>query len=263
MFLNISDKLRLAACLKCSPVKLVRLDPILGEPTLQYWANACEQANKEVFLWLPGFAALPQKAKPLQWAVKRLLDRLIAGILLLLLGPLMVGIAILIGWNSRSSVFIPKWCVGAHGKLFRLYAFRLVQESAQMRSAPAITEKHIGFEGESAERHQRMIALSRWIQKYGLDQLPQLLNVMRGEISLIGPCPWAVSDAVLIRKKRQLCLHALPGLTGSWRWAERSHLLDRDTVSWNDLQHLRNWSLQQDFKKLLVALPRLISGFSV
>lgn len=111
------------------------------------------------------------------------------------------------------------------------------------------------------ENDPRITPLGRWLHKYGLDELPQLYNVLRGEISLVGPLPWALDDAVRIQPDVQKRLNALPGITGFWQVKARSKLLSIDVVNRCDLRYLRQWSLWRDLQILLLTVPKALSGF--
>jgi lipopolysaccharide/colanic/teichoic acid biosynthesis glycosyltransferase len=111
------------------------------------------------------------------------------------------------------------------------------------------------------ENDPRVTPIGRWMRKYSLDELPQLFNVLRGEMSLVGPRPWALYDAVRLSPAVRQRLNALPGITGIWQVTGRSHLRDLDAVNRVDLRYMGNWSLRQDFKILLLTVPKVLSGF--
>jgi len=85
--------------------------------------------------------------------------------------------------------------------------------------------------------------------------------VLRGEMSLVGPRPWALYDVVRISPELRQRLNALPGMTGAWQVQDRSTQLDISIVNRTDLQYLESWSLRRDFKFLLLTIPKVISGF--
>jgi hypothetical protein len=179
----------LVECLKCSPVKLLRIDPDLGETGLRLWADACEQANKPVFLRIPATQELPRQRSLLRPWLNRLLDWSAAALLLLALSPVMLGLVLLWRVHAPGPIFCREWHIGERGKLFRLLKFRT--------DAPLIT------------------LLGRWMGKYSLYELPQLFNVLRGEMSLVGPRPWTLHDAVRISPEKRQQMNALPGITGA------------------------------------------------
>lgn len=256
----LSNPTWLTECLKRSTVRLVRIDPALGESTIKEWAEACEQTGKTLYLRLPPAAHLPNKQSGILWGWKRVLDWGVAALLLVLLGPVFVLIGLAIAFTSPGSIFFSQWRVGQRGKLFRVLKFRTMVMDAE--------KAHHGIMANQAadclhkrEDDPRITPIGKWLRRYSLDELPQLINVLRGEMSLVSPRPWALYDAVRIRPEMQTRLNALPGITGAWQVEARSTLLDLDAVSDRDLEYLRNWSLGGDFKILLRTVPKVLSGF--
>lgn len=255
----LSNPTWLTECLKRSPIRLVRIDPVLGESTIKEWAEACKQSGKTLYLRLPPATHLPNR-RGLLWGCKRILDWSVAALLLVLLSPVFVLIASAIAFTSEGSVLFSQWRVGQRGKLFRVLKFRTMVMGAE--------QAHHGIMANQSadclhkrEDDPRITPLGKWLRRYSLDELPQLINVLRGEMSLVGPRPWALYDAVRIRPEMQTRLNALPGITGAWQVEARSTVLDLDAVNDRDLEYLRNWSLRGDFKILLRTVPKVLSGF--
>ncbi|MBG1242640.1 heterocyst development glycosyltransferase HepC [Nostoc sp. NZL] len=184
---SLNSKRSLVECLQHSPVSLVSIDPKLGEALLRFWADACEEADKPMFLSIPASKKLPNQ--PLQ----RLIDWIAAFVLLLLASPVMLVLIVLMQVYSPGSLFCREWRVGERGKLFRTMRFCT----------------------------HNITPLGRWMGKYNLDNLPQLFNVLRGEMSLTGSRCWTLEDAVQLNK--------LPEITASWEVEAESHLLHLDS----------------------------------
>jgi lipopolysaccharide/colanic/teichoic acid biosynthesis glycosyltransferase len=253
----LGNQVWLAGCLDRSPVQIVCLAPELGETALRLWADACHGAGKTVFLRIPAAAQLPQKPCTPKWRLKRLVDWFAAVMLLLLLSPILFTVALLVRLTSPGPIFFQQWRVGERGKLFRVCKFRTMTANAETL--------HHQIMGAQAGLHKqindpRITPLGFWLRKYSLDELPQLFNVLRGEMSLVGPRPWALYDAVRILEGQRR-LNALPGITGAWQVQARSTLLDLEAVNQLDLSYLTSWSIRQDLKLLLLTIPRVISGF--
>ncbi len=244
--------------LKNSPVKLVRIDRDLGENLLKQWANAAQKANKAVYLQMPSTYGLPTKSKPFSWLIKRMCDWVSAALILTVLSPVMLGIALLMKISSPGPVFFWQWRVGERGRLFRICKFRTMTVNAEKLHHQVMGDQ------KGLHKHQndpRVTPLGRWMRKYSLDELPQLFNVLRGEMSLVGPRPWALYDAVRVSSVSQRRLNALPGITGAWQVEARSNLVDLEAVNKLDLDYLGRWSLGTDFKILLMTVPKVLSGF--
>jgi lipopolysaccharide/colanic/teichoic acid biosynthesis glycosyltransferase len=244
-------------CLHHSPIKAARLDLNLGEETIKAWADTCESAGKSVFLTVPTTATVPGHCYPLSWKLKRVADWLVAWTLLLLLTPLMLILALLIRLDSPGSIFYQQWRVGERGKLFRIIKFRTMHTNAE--------RLHHHVMGQQAGLHKlthdpRVTSVGRWLRKYSLDELPQLFNVLRGEMSLVGPRPWALYDAMRVPQELRHRLNALPGITGAWQVEVRSQLVDLYAVNHRDCRYLQTWSLWQDLTILLRTVPKVLSG---
>jgi hypothetical protein len=185
---SLESKQWLVECLKHSPVQLVCIDPALGEVALQRWAEACEQARKPVFL-RRAIQELSRKQSKLSERVRQLIDWIVAFLLLILLSPVMLALLVLMHIYSPGPIFSRQWHVRAKGKLFRVIKFRTTE----------------------VNNDSRITAIGHWMCKYGLGKLPQLFNVLRGEMSLFGPRPLTLSEAMCSSLESQRRLNALRG----------------------------------------------------
>jgi lipopolysaccharide/colanic/teichoic acid biosynthesis glycosyltransferase len=183
---SVYNEQLLVECLKHSPVKLVSIDPKLGEAWLLFWAEACEQANKPIFLRLPSGNQRLKQGNSFTKQLQRLIDWIVALVLLLFVSPVMLGLVLLMQVYSPGSIFSYEWQVGERGKLFQAMKFRT-------------TEGH------------KITPLGRWMRKYNLHNLPQLLNVVQGERGLVRSHCWTLADAV------QLSSISVPEMIGSWQ----------------------------------------------
>ena len=174
-------KQQLVECLKQSPVRLVCLNPTLGEATLKLWADACEQANKPVFL-RSTIQKTFQKQSQLSPQPKQWMDSIAAFLLLLLLSPIILATGISLYLYSLERIFPKQWYIGTKGKFFWV----------------------LKFPTTVANDDSRTTRLIRWMCKYNLDKLPQLFNVLRGEISLRDSFyPLTISEAVRLGSEGQ------------------------------------------------------------
>jgi hypothetical protein len=174
-------KQQLVECLKQSPVRLVGLHPNLREAKLKLWADACEQANKPVFL-RGTIQKKFQKQGQISIQPKQWMDSIVAFLLLLLLSPIILATAILIYLYSPEPIVPRQWYMGTRGKFFRLHQF------------PTTV----------ANEDSRATLLPPWMCKYNVDKLPQLFHVLRGEISLRDSlCPLTLSEALRLGSEGQ------------------------------------------------------------
>ncbi len=256
------------ACLSRSAVKIVRLDMGLGASVLKSYAKAGTNVGKRVFLHLPAANYLPRVRSPLTWRCKRAADWLVAAGLVVCLSPLLLLLAMLVWIDSPGSVFHRQWRVGYRGQLFKTVEFRTVPHNVYR------------FADGRLSSEPRLTGVGRWLRRCRLDGLPQLLNVLRGEMSLVGPQAWTVDDALKIEPVLLKRLNALPGLTGAWQMVDRSYLdvnryssyasglngssngnakhYDLSAVNRTELDYLYRWNVRQDLAFLLLAIPSVV-----
>jgi len=106
----------------------------------------------------------------------------------------------------------------------------------------------------------RVTAVGKWLRKYSLDELPQLYNVLRGDLSLVGPRPPIIDEVRRYEPWQRRRLSMRPGITGAWQVGGRSHIAEFDDWVKIDLQYIDNWSLTLDMKILLKTIPTVLSG---
>lgn len=199
----------LKECLQHSSVNLVRIDPKLGSEKVKLWATAADCASKPIYLQI---GTDPKQSKsnsyfPL-W-IKRFCSGAIATVVLLMVSPLMLLLAALMKIDAQAPLFERSWYVGERGRLFKLIKF----------STASVFQKE-----------QATTQLRKLMCKYGLDNLPQLLNVIRGEMGLFGSRCWALEDAVRLTPLSQKQLNNLPGIMGSWEVeTEETNILHLDS----------------------------------
>lgn len=190
---------------------------------------------------------------PLSRASKRGLDILGASVGLLILSPLLTLIAISIRLDSKGPVFFTQQRSGRGGRFFRLYKFRSmkVDSTVLVREDGAIVKR---------ADDDRITRVGRIIRRFSLDEAPQLLNVLKGDMSLVGPRPLVLAEHAALNEDWQARRADLrPGLTGPWQISGRSHIPFQDMIKF-DYQYVAGWSLARDIEILLATLPAVISG---
>ncbi len=181
------------------------------------------------------------------YRVKRWMDYLGAGLGVVLLAPVFLAIAVAIRLDSPGPIFFRQERVGLHGKLFRVWKFRTMAADASQRQAQL--EQHnetadgILFKVKHDPRVTRVGALLR---RTSLDELPQLFNVLCGQMSLVGPRPLPVRDVAKFDGWHNIRHQVLPGVTGLWQISGRSDIDTFDDVARLDLHYIDNWSLNLD-----------------
>lgn len=199
----------LTECLQHSSVNLVRIDPKLGEEKVKLWADAAARASKPIYLRIDTDG---KQSKPNGYflsSIKRFCERAIATVALLIVSPLMLLLAALTKIYAQAPLFERSWHVGERGRLFKLIKFRTTSVF---------------------QKDEETTQLGNWMRKYGLNNLPQLLNVIRGEMGLFGSRCWTLEDAVKLTPASVRQLNNLPGIMGSWEVkTEEPNLLHLDS----------------------------------
>lgn len=246
-------------CLQRSPVSKVYLDPTMEEALINSWVDLCKATQKQIFLRVPSVPDLPQNKRPDQWKIKRLVDWVGAAVLLLILSPLMLLLAICIRLDSAGPVLFRQWRVGNQGRLFQIYKFRSMQLDAESRHNEVMAQQ-VGL--HKLEHDPRVTRVGHWLRMLSLDELPQLLNVLQGDMSLVAPRPWALYDAIRIAPGLQGRLAVMPGITGAWQVSTRANELDLYAVTCRDLAYLQQWNLFKDCRILFMTVPKILSRIS-
>ena len=212
------------------------------------------QARTSEILGVPVVAMCETPFYGYRGVVKRLMDVCIAGALLIVTAPVLLAIAIAIKSTTRGSVVFKQRRYGLDGREFTVYKFRTM----------TVSENGTQFR-QATRNDSRVTPLGRFLRRYSLDELPQLINVLQGRMSLVGPRPHAVAQNEECRKqiKRYMVRHkVLPGMTGlaqvSGCRGETALLKDMEARVSLDLEYLRNWSPLLDLQILLLTAYEVI-----
>jgi lipopolysaccharide/colanic/teichoic acid biosynthesis glycosyltransferase len=238
-------------CLNHSSVQAVCIDLELESEVIYLWADACHKSNKSIFIRLPSNPNLPKILYPLRWTLKTFIDRLVAALLIAFISPILILLALSVLLTSFGPIFSFQWRVGQRGRLFKAITFcTTIQEKQEFQSLENL------HESQNLLTNSRMTKLGSWMHKHKLDLLPQLVNILQGEMSLVGPTALTVYEAKNINKKDRSYLRMLPGITSSSNSAESLNLLKINIDSHCKLSQLSNWSLWNDFKALIKLIQK-------
>ncbi|MFH1134345.1 MAG: sugar transferase [Nanoarchaeota archaeon] len=184
---------------------------------------------------------------------KHSLDFAFATIMLLILSPLMLFIAILVKVSSAGSALYAQMRVGRHGRSFRFLKFRTMRDGAEAH------RRGSEINGPLFKRRQdpRVTAIGHLLRRTCLDELPQLINVLRNEMSLVGPRPHLPEELRLFKRWQKLRLAVRPGMTGLWQVSGR-HELNFEKTMMLDLYYVKHLSFWLDAKILLKTIPAII-----
>jgi lipopolysaccharide/colanic/teichoic acid biosynthesis glycosyltransferase len=191
--------------------------------------------------------------------VKRLLDIFISGFSLILLSPLFIVIACLIKCESLGPVmYVSKRC-GRKGVIFDFYKFRSMEKDADSFKEALKAKSEIKGPIFKIRKDPRLTRVGKFLRKYSIDELPQLINVLKGNMSLVGPRPFPVEESQQIEYKHIPRLNIKPGITGLAQIKGRSDLSFSHWMRW-DNWYLHNWSLGLDIKIILWTIPAVFKG---
>jgi exopolysaccharide biosynthesis polyprenyl glycosylphosphotransferase len=207
---------------------------------------------------VPLFKLRPPVFEGIDYALKRTFDLVLATVGLFFLSPVLLTIAGAVRLSSRGPVIYRSVRPGIAGKPFYCFKFRTMRQHAEQIQADleSLNEKSGAI--FKIRRDPRLTGVGRFLRRYSLDELPQLLNVVRGEMSLVGPRPLPMRDFNRLEewhKKRYL---VLPGITGLWQVSGRSEL-DFDDLVRLDFLYLERWSIMLDLSILLKTIPAVLS----
>ncbi len=209
-------------------------------------------------------AFLPERAAGLRWRVgqkvKRALDIVLAGTGLVVLSPALAFVAVLIKARSRGPIFYVCEYVGYRGRRFPGYKFRTMQADAEARKADLAHLNHMTGPAFKIREDPRITRLGRFLRKYSVDELPQLWNVLRGDMSLVGPRPPLPEEWVEYADWQRAKLSVMPGITCYWQVNGRSEITDFDEWARLDLQYIEEWSLATDLRILAQTVPAVLTG---
>src|ERR687890_2617126 len=193
-----------------------------------------------------------------QRTLKRVLDVTVSLVGLVLLSPLFLAVAIAVRLDSPGPVLFRQKRVGADEKVFVCYMFRSMQRDAEVRQV--ILEDLNEVEGPAFKIRDdpRVTRVGRFLRRWSIDESPQLVNVLKGEMSLVGPRPLPVRDFLMMEESHKGRLGAVPGMTGYWQTSGRSDLAFEEMVRL-DLYYIENWSLSFDLKIILKTLGAVLS----
>jgi exopolysaccharide biosynthesis polyprenyl glycosylphosphotransferase len=201
----------------------LHVDPVDGLPLLR--------------LTRPAFTGVP-------WVAKHIMDRLGSALLLVLAAPLLLAIAVAVKIDG-GPVFFRQTRVGRHGREFSMLKFRSMVVDAEQRLADLVTDDEGAGPLFKMKRDPRVTRVGALLRRFSLDELPQLVNVLGGAMSLVGPRPPLPREVATYGREASRRLMVKPGLTGLWQISGRSDLSWEQSVRL-DLRYVENWNLALD-----------------
>lgn len=195
--------------------------------------------------------------------LKRIFDIAFATTALVALSPLLLGLALMVRLTDRGPILFSHMRVGHNGKLFPCLKFR-----SMAHDSDAIFAQHLAESVDARKEWEvygklrndpRITPIGHYLRKYSLDELPQLINILRGEMSVVGPRPVAIAELQNYGRSTRHYLKCRPGLTGLWQVSGRSNLSYRKRVAL-DRAYVQNWSLPIDIALIFRTFSVVLKG---
>ncbi len=198
--------------------------------------------------------------KPFQWSIKRSFDVCSSLIFISMFWYVFLIIALAIKLESKGPVFFKQERVGLCGKKFYMYKFRSMVQDAEAQMDKIKDLNQASEKMFKIFDDPRMTKVGKFIRKYSIDEFAQLINVIKGEMSLVGPRPPVQREIDTYEKWHYIKFATLPGLTGMWQTSGRSDITDFDQVIALDYSYITNWNFLLDIKLILKTIPVVIAG---
>lgn len=233
--------------------------------TVQYVPNMAGLPSEAVFASsLDGMLALEvgnNLASKRNRFFKRTIDVASAALGLLVISPLLICLWLWVRLDSRGPAFYRSKRVGQNGDIFKCLKFRTMLVDAEARLEELIA-MHTAIREEYERFHKldddpRVTRAGKFLRKYSLDELPQLFNVLMGQMSLVGPRPYLTRELPLVTDHSEIILQAKPGMTGYWQVSERNDVTFQDRLEM-EAHYVRNWSIWWDIVILVHTLPAML-----
>jgi len=214
-------------------------------------------------IWIRGtplFEITGPTLRASQFFLKRAMDLVGAAVLVVLLSPVMLMVAVAVRLDSPGPILFRHRRAGSRGRFFHLLKFRSMRADAEdlLGQDPELYRRYVENDFKLPDREDpRVTSLGRFLRRSSLDELPQLFNVLRGEMSLVGPRPVVEPELEMYRGHIPTFLSVKPGVTGLWQISGRSNIQFPERAEL-DLQYVRQWSLLEDIWILLMTVPAVL-----
>lgn len=227
---------------------------------IDYLSNGLPNAMIENIGGMRVLSTSNSVALPEQLLVKRVIDILGSVVGLSVTGVAFVILAPIIKHQSPGPVFYSQIRVGRNGRQFRIYKFRSMYPDADARKAELMSKNKMEGQMFKMDDDPRIIPVGHFIRKHSIDELPQFLNVLKGEMSLVGTRPPTLDEWEKYSPHHRARMSAKPGLTGLWQVSGRSDITDFEEIVRMDTEYINNWSLLTDIRLIGKTVQVVIRG---
>ncbi|NUO09232.1 MAG: sugar transferase [Candidatus Brocadia sp.] len=219
--------------------------------------------SKAKYSYLENFPILTFESTPdqlIRLLLKRLFDIIFSGIALIILSPVFAISSIIVKTTSKGNIFFKQQRCSLYGRRFLLYKFRTMIEDAEARLKDILVYNEMDGPVFKMKEDPRITKVGKFLRKFSLDEIPQLWNVLRGDMSLVGPRPPLPAEVDKYKPWQRRRLSMRPGITCLWQAYGRNKITDFNEWMKLDLEYIDNWSLWLDFKILLMTIPAVLFG---
>jgi len=265
---TLIDGLDVEAVVVCADLPLTRISTVIEECLhagcqILYPARAVRVYGvRPTLVWhhdQPFFELGSPVLKARALISKRIVDVCVSAVLLVLVAPILAIIAVAVRLDSPGSPFFLQERAGLGGRRFRMFKFRTMRDGADVEKQELAHLNHTGDTRLFKIREDpRTTRLGRVLRRWSLDELPQLANVLIGDMSLVGPRPFFEADFEEYEDHHFRRLDAKPGITGLWQVSGRSEVLDFEDVIYLDRQYIEQWSFWLDVSILFRTIPAVL-----
>lgn len=211
-----------------------------------------QRAEFEIVGGLPAITFYPPIISGSDFYLKRCFDFTFSALFLLLTAPLLLSISLVVKLDSPGSVFYKQPRIGLHGQQFEAWKFRtMVTNADQLQKKLEVHNQAKDGVLFKIKDDPRITRIGKFLRRYSLDELPQIFNVLFGQMSLVGPRPLPIRDVEKFSDHHFIRQEVLPGITGLWQVSGRSDILDFEEVLRLDVSYIENWSFKLDLQILL------------
>ena len=269
----------LQKCLRAAPIDEVYVagDPARHGDEMQRAIRVCERFG--IPFALPAYSFRLERARPAdpaavadgylhylthaprpyQRSVKRLFDIFVSAATLMVLSPLFVAVAVSIKLTSKGPLFFRQARVGLHGRPFNMFKFRTMVVDAEVLKEQLLARNEQTGPVFKMKNDPRITPIGRFLRKHSIDELPQLINVLRGDMSIVGPRPPVPQEVARYEGWQRRRLSVRPGLTCIWQVSGRNQITFQDWM-YLDMRYIDHWSITDDLNLILRTLPIVVTG---
>jgi exopolysaccharide biosynthesis polyprenyl glycosylphosphotransferase len=197
--------------------------------------------------------------KPTQMAIKRMFDIVSSALALWALLPLLLTVAALIKLTSKGPVLFKQVRVGLNGRPFHMLKFRTMVQNAEALKATLAAQNEMDGPVFKMKHDPRITSIGRFLRKFSIDELPQLVNVLRGDMSVVGPRPPVPNEVAKYEAWQRRRLSVRPGLTCIWQVSGRNQISFEQWM-YMDMQYIDHWSFTKDLQLILKTVPVVLTG---